>query len=127
MQKETPPAGIGRKRVFFTTGAKRQLEVELPSELNDSRIESAGDLAEPAVSKSGVDLVELRVVPGVEGLEAKLEPAAARFAEHEALEDRHVPVVAARTTQGVVAERSPRANCRKSEGRRTEPLLDAVR
>ena len=49
------------------------------------------------------------MVPYVEGLEAQLEAAATRFAEREALEERQVPVVTTRSTNGVVAEIAPSA------------------
>ena len=44
------------------------------------------------------------MVPRVEGFHTELEAAAARFVEHEALEQREVPVVAARPAECVVAQ-----------------------
>jgi hypothetical protein len=62
------------------------LEVQFSTELNDSRIESGGNLAESAIAKIIADGVELGVIPGVERFEAQLEAAATLFAEDEVLE-----------------------------------------
>src|SRR5437667_11149497 len=51
------------------------------------------------------------MVPSVESFQTEFETATARFAQGKALEQGHVPVVAARTTQGVVAQRAPRGRC----------------
>src|SRR5580692_5402463 len=42
------------------------LEVDLSSELKDSRVEGRSDLAEIAGTEAVADLVKLRVIPGVE-------------------------------------------------------------
>src|SRR5437016_697783 len=49
------------------------------------------------------------MVPSIEGFQAELEPAAARFTDREVLEQREVPVVASRFTQSIVSERTPSA------------------
>src|SRR5450755_710235 len=88
---ETPPPRTG-------------LEVQLQPDLHYAWVEGRGELTEVAGAEVVADLVELRVVPGVERFGTELQAAAASFAEHEALEQREVPVVAARTTCCVVAE-----------------------
>ena len=75
------------------------LEVELRAELKDSRVEGRSDLAEVAGAATIADLVELRVIPGVERLHAEFQPAASGLAQDEALEQRQVPVVASRAAQ----------------------------
>ncbi len=75
------------------------LEVDLPSELKDSRVEGRSDLAEIAGTEPVTDLVKLGVIPGVETFHTEFQPAATSFAQHEALEQREVPVVAAWATQ----------------------------
>ena len=60
---------------------------------------SRSDRTEVAVGEGVADVIELRVVEGVEELRTKFKPAATRLAEHEALEEREVPVLAARTTK----------------------------
>src|SRR5205807_3725286 len=57
-----------------------------------------------------INVLELRVIPGVERLKAQLEAAATGFAERKVLEEGHVPVVAARPAQGVEIGR---ASCRE--------------
>src|SRR5277367_4430564 len=78
----------------------KKLEVQLQSKLNDARIVGTGHLAKvtgPEVSaNAAVEGVadELGMVPDVEELGAELEITAARFAEHEVLEEGNIPVVA---------------------------------
>ena len=74
-------------------------EIQLGSKLKDSWIEGTCHLAKIARSECIADLVELSVVPRVEAFRAEFEPAATSFVEHKALEQREVPVVAARATQ----------------------------
>src|SRR5258708_6020796 len=82
--------------IFYVSGSDRdrsgQSEIQLRPELEDSRIEGRSYLAEVAGAKTVADLVKLRVVPGIEAFRAEFEPAAASFVEHEALEQREVPV-----------------------------------
>src|SRR5437588_3705020 len=58
------------------------------------------------------------MVPSVESFQTEFETATARFAQGKALEQGHVPVVAARTTQGVVTQRAPRGRCVGHRGSR---------
>src|SRR5438094_5568778 len=64
--------------------------------------------------------------PSVDALVAELQPAATFFTESDALEERHVPVIAAQSPKGVVAKRTEGADRRKCKGRRIEPLTDRV-
>ncbi len=93
-----------------------KLEVNLPSELESSSGIGGSELAETAVIKASADVLELRMVPSVERLEANLEAAAAGFTEREVLEEGHIPVVAARSAQSVVAEIAPGSLSRGAEG-----------
>src|SRR5437762_3408564 len=102
------------------------LEDDLHPQLEDSRFEGRSDLAKFTVAEVGADVMELGVVPGVKAFRAKLQPTAARFAEDEALEQRHVPVIAARSPQGVVAQRTESTDCRSSKRGGIEPLGDGV-
>ena len=101
------------------------LEVNLAAELQDARIEGRVELAEVGVSNGIVGSIELGMVPSVEGLDTQFETAAARFVEHEALEQREVPVVAARAGQAVVYEGSPRTRSGISKGCWVE-VLDSL-
>jgi len=67
------------------------------------------------------------MVPGVEGFQTQFQAAASRFADHEALEQRDVPVVATGATQTVVWEGSPDTDGRSREGCRVKPLVDSMR
>jgi hypothetical protein len=49
-------------------------------------------------------VIELRMIERVEGFQAELKPAAPRFAEDEALKERQVPVIAARTPYRIFTE-----------------------
>ena len=62
------------------------LEVNLATELQGSPGVGRVKLAKLLVAEAGVNVLELSVVPSVEGLEANFESAAARFVEREALE-----------------------------------------
>ena len=85
------------------------LEDELASEFKGSGVIRAGDLTEAAFGGTvGIealeglaDVVELRVVEGVEGLHAKLE--AGVFSHSKRLVDRRVEVDATRTNDCVLA------------------------
>ena len=87
-----------------------ELEVNLPGELDNSRRVRRRKLPETRVAQTAVNVLELGMVEGVESLQAKLE--AAIFCEGKGLEQRDVPVVAARSAQRVVAEVAPRTRCR---------------
>ena len=100
------------------------LEVDLSSELEDSRVKGRSDLAEPAVTEGAIHGVELSMVPGVEGFQTQFKIAAARFPEVEPLEERQVPVIAARSSQIVVWQSSPSAEGWSRERRRAKPLVD---
>src|ERR1700691_6391319 len=86
---------------------REKLEEQLQSELKFPRVKCRSDgakvtgaLVHADTSVVGIAL-ELSMVPSVESLDAKLEPAAARFADYEILEERQIPVVATRTAQRV--------------------------
>ena len=57
------------------------LEVDLPSELEDSRVKRRGVLSKAGVTKVGIHGVELSMVPRVEGFQTQFEAAAAGFAQ----------------------------------------------
>jgi hypothetical protein len=84
-------------------------------------------LTEPAVAEAGIYNVELGMVPCVEGFQTQLQTAAAGFDQREALEQRHVPVVAARSAQIVVSQSAPSAEGWSRECRRAKPLIDRMR
>ena len=73
---------------------REKLEKQLQSELKFPRVKCRSDSAEVtgALVQANASVVvialELSVVPGVEGLDAKLDPAAAFLADHEILEER---------------------------------------
>src|SRR5208282_442808 len=103
------------------------LEVDLSSKLEDSRVKGRSDLAEPAVTEACIHVVELSMVPGVEGFQTQFQTAAARFDEREALEQRQVPVVASRSAHIVVWNSSPSADGRSGKRIRAEPPVDRMR
>ena len=59
----------------------RGLEVELQPDLQNARVEGRGELAEVTGTEVVADLVELRVVPDVEGFQTQFEAAATGFAQ----------------------------------------------
>ena len=93
-------------------GRNRELEVRFQPELHDARVEGIGELAEVAGTQIITYVMELGVIPRVESLDAEFQPAATRFAEDKALEQRQVPVIATGTTHCVVAEVAKGAECR---------------
>ena len=62
------------------------LEVDLATELQDSWVRCACELAEPAVSKRTIDVDELRVVPRIECFQTQFQTAPALCIERETLE-----------------------------------------
>ena len=102
------------------------LEVDLSSELEDSRVKRRGHLAESAVAKIGVHCVQLGVIPGVERFQAQFQAAAASFAQRKTLEEGKVPVVAARSPQIVAWQGTPSAEGWKREGGWAEPFIDRM-
>ena len=86
------------------------LEDQPCSKLKFSWIEGSRDRTEVPgtgieTDATGVDVsAELGVIPGVECICAKLEAAAARFVDQEALEQREIPVLTAGATQRVESE-----------------------
>ena len=82
----------------------------------------ASHLPEPAVGKGGTDVLELGVVENVEGLRPDFQMVTAGFSEGEALEQRQVPVVAARTVDRTGGEIAPLADRGSEEAGRIEPL-----
>src|SRR5207249_5047275 len=81
------------------------LEVILPTELDNSRRVRRRELTEATVTQTVIRVLELRVVEGVEGLQPQLQPA--RLSEGKGLKEREVPVVTARSAQGVVTKSAP--------------------
>jgi hypothetical protein len=69
-----------------------QLEEELPDELHHARIARARDLSELRVRIACVDVVELRVIEGIEGCETDFEVRPFMRRERDALEQRDVPI-----------------------------------
>ena len=80
------------------------LEDQPRSKLKLSRVKGGCHRAE--VPRTGIQAdasgvrvsPELGVIPGVERVRAKFEPASTRFADHEALEQREIPIITSRTT-----------------------------
>src|SRR5262249_22551123 len=85
--------GASGSTYVFSRGG---LEVNLCSKLEDTRVEGRSNLSKVAGTQAVTDLIEFGVVPGVKGFEAELEATAASLVQHEALEEREVPVVATR-------------------------------
>src|SRR5580698_7556176 len=120
--------------------AREKLEEQLQSELKFPRVKCRSDSAEVTgalvhadTSVVGVAL-ELSMVPGVEGLKAKLDAAATGFADDEILEERQIPVVATRTAQRVepqipiaICARATRSARWTRKNCRIEPLVDGLR
>jgi hypothetical protein len=85
-QKKVPsPANAGGNGTLEGLCLGRS-EIELPGELEDSRIKGRSHLAEVAGAKPIADGIELGVVPDVEALGAELEPSGTILAEREAFE-----------------------------------------
>src|ERR1700678_278366 len=109
------------------------LEDYLQSELEFSRIESVGDGAKIACTlidadASVVDVaLELRVVPGVEGLRTELDAAATLRTDYEVLQQSQVPIVTPRATQRIEAQVPVSSGRRSGEGRGIEPLARILR
>src|SRR5438105_3272753 len=115
--KNKPPlAGVSASGVEEAPPPGLVSEVDFPTELENSPGVGGNELAETAIILAGINVLELCMVPSVEGLQAKLEAAATGFTEREGLEEGHIPVVAARSAQGVVAEITPGSRCRRREG-----------
>lgn len=100
------------------------LEVNLPGELDESRGVGRRELAEGTLTEVAVNVLELGVVKGVEAFETKLQTAG--FAEGKGLEEREVPVVASRPTQGVVAEIAKGPSRRDASKGRGIDVLDLL-
>src|SRR5579871_3835339 len=98
LQGGVPLALVRRERVDLRI-RRGGLEVDFSSKLEDTRVEGRSNLSKVGGTQAVADLIEFGVVPGVEGFDAEFEAAAAGLAEHKALEEREVPVVAARATQ----------------------------
>jgi len=90
------------------------LVVQLQAELERPRVMRGCDLAEVAVREGVADIVKLRVVPNVEELRPELQTAAA-LVEGERLEERQIPVIAARTTHTIEGHIAPVAGQRGRE------------
>src|ERR1035438_5690470 len=118
--------------------ATAHLPVELAGPLNVARCEGLRDGTETTAtagaaigvttlpgSSPRLRRVEVRMVEGVEGFEAELNPH--HLAEAPVLFKRGVPVLIVRTTQiGEVARRIAEAAVRREgEGSGIEPLMDA--
>jgi len=107
--------------------------IELEGELEASRIVSGGYSAEVVVDDPSITeackvahIVELRVIPGVETLSAKLKAHPA-VVQVKVLEQRQVPVVPAGASKGVIPQISELPRCGRSETSRAEPLICGLR
>src|SRR5579859_7789348 len=129
VERKAPLAGVCASGAGFALLFQGTLEVNLAAELHDSRVVSRGELAELGIAETGVNVLELSMVPGVEGFEANFQAAAASFAECEALEERQIPVVATRATETVVTEGAEQTGSRRAKGGRVKVvnLLGASR
>lgn len=88
------------------------LEDRLQTELEYSRVEGCGDVAEVALrtvegDAADITALELGVVEDVEALRAQFQLGASSFAQEEALVERQVPVVAPGSLQRVKGEVAP--------------------
>src|SRR5438445_11647560 len=92
------------------TGHLVRLEVNLPGELDNSRRVRRRELSETSVPDTVIGVLKLGMVESVEGLQSKLQPAS--LSEGKGFEEREVPVIAARSSQRVVAEIAPDAGYR---------------
>ena len=108
-KRKAPLAVVNASGAGLVILFQETLEVNLATELQGSPRKRRRELPEARVAETGVHILELRVVPSVEGLNADFESAAARFAEREVLKEGHIPVIATRSTQGVVVEITPSA------------------
>jgi hypothetical protein len=100
------------------------LEVNLASQLDNSRRVRRLKQPEISVTQIVANVLELGMVEGVEGLQAKLQSAS--FAEGKGLEEREVPIVTSRSTQSVVAEVAPNAGRGSRKYGRVEVLDDVI-
>ncbi len=123
--KQKSPA---RSHVGGERGALRGvLEDGFRAELEDSGVTGSGDLAKVAGRESAADGGELRVIEDVETFRPELDLAASFFAQEEALVEGEVPVVAAGSGQGVVAQVAPLPDGRSGKGRGVKPSVNRMR
>src|SRR2546430_11541882 len=86
--KNKPPlAGVSASGVEEAPPPGLVSEVDFPTELENSPGVGGNELAETAIILAGINVLELCMVPSVEGLQAKLEAAATGFTEREGLEE----------------------------------------
>src|SRR5204862_3873507 len=102
-------------------------EVQLQPKLNFARVVSRGDRTDVTVGEGVADVIELRVVEGVEELRTEFEFAATTLAEHKGLEQREVPVLPARTTNAVERQVAKGSSHCWGECRLVEPTLNGLR
>src|SRR3954464_448089 len=102
-------------------------EVQLQPKLNFARVVSRGDRTEVTVGKGIADVIELRVVEGIEELRTEFELAATTLAEHKGLEQREVPVLPARTTNAVERQVAKGSSHCWGECKLVEPTLHRLR
>lgn len=96
-----PHRTSGERGIGKTSGGG--LEVQLYAQLNFPRVMGGSDCSEVAGRERGADVLELRVVEGIETFRTEFETTATLI-EHKALEERHVPVLATRTVDRVAWE-----------------------
>src|SRR5271157_3598091 len=86
------------------------------------------DRAEVAGANARADLggIKLEMVPHVEEFSTQLEVASPRFAEHEVLEEGHVPIVTSRAAYAVARGIAPRACRGRRVDRGVEPFTNGV-
>src|SRR5216117_2802507 len=75
-ERKTPLAGVCASGAGCALLFSETLEIELAAELHNARAISGSELAKPAVIGGSADVLELGMIPGVEGLEANLEAVA---------------------------------------------------
>ena len=113
---------------------RQSSEEELSSKLERARIVRTRDLAEVAAWQSKAQPVELRMVEGVVGFNAKLEPRRLVFPKSKGFEQAEVPVgqprsadaVSARAAEAIIGAASPRSD-RSTVGTGVEPFLLRLR
>src|SRR5437016_10608481 len=107
----TPKAAAPVESLSFVAEARRRLEHEFQTELKLAGRPGAGDHSIPYILRARAggakgcgapasrrDVLKLRVVEGVIGLQTELQRRV-RPRQGEVLQQRHIPVVTARTVQ----------------------------
>jgi len=113
-------------------GWSDQLKDQLCSQLEHTRIVGSCNSTKVACAQVRTYAAiytgrsKLGVVPSIEALGPELKAAAASFTDEEALEQREIPVITARSTECVMSQSAPSPVGRECERRWVEPLVDRL-